>query len=122
MFKFQFDSEEQTRIMSIVSSDDVKNAVICVLKALIDNNEDVNDALCQIYNLTSDANLTLKDLHEQIFYSLFDKEYDFSLIWNEDEHSKNTYPSVHCGAISSAKANSLLGKLGYKPGNIIPET
>jgi len=71
----------------------------------------------QIYNISSAQNITLKKIHEQVFDFLKPPhcELKFSDIWAQDEKSKNTYPSVHCGPISNSKLIETFKPFSFTP-------
>ena len=114
-FMFQFDSEEQKDMMSLVSADDVANASICLFDALKYNKDEVKKILNTEYNLTSDGNVSLKELHEAIFDHMNSSKLKFSDVWKADEKSSNTYPSVHWGPISNKKVIEAMKPIGFKP-------
>ena len=64
------------------------------------------ETICnQAYNFWLNGQVTLSELHKIIFYEIMkDTSIEFDKIWSENEKSLNTYPSVHCGAISNQKA------------------
>jgi len=101
ILKFKFDQEEESKHMSIVSSVDVSNLLQIIALNSYNQNEQFLACCNQIYNMTSQENLSLKSLHSIIFDNLVGKEAELSFdsFWERDESSKNTYPSVHCGPI-----------------------
>ena len=69
----------------------------------------------QAYNFSWSGLITLSELHNLIFKEIFnDTNTNFNDVWNENEHSSNTYPSVHCGAISNLKAVENLAKINFE--------